>query len=461
MKAMKKLIVAIAACASIPGLAAVPIVSNVHMSQPSGTREVTITYNLDAAAVVTLDVQTNATANAAVDDPGWTSIGGEAVWNAWGDVWKEVNAEGNASFSGTIKWRPDLSWPGKKILGHGARAKLTAWSLDNTPDYMVVDLTLDKAQDGFITYFPGVDFLPKSGYDQDGAAVTNNTAYKTTKLLMRKIMAAGVRWTMGSVDESGRGSNETTHGVTLTNNYYIGVFEVTQAQYKNIKNSTPANFQVDGGMRPVEKVKYADIRGNATYNWPADPNTSSFLGMLRDKTGLDFDLPSEAQWEFAARAGNGSGYWNDGSAYLDQYTDANLGKLGRYKENNPGGTSNATTLAPSDGGTAIVGSYAPSDWGLYDMHGNVAEWCLDWYAADITGIDGRVNIDPATPANTLSSTLSGNPAAGASRVVRGGKFQIAAGRCRSAWRSGRAPGENYIDVWGDLGFRVVCRAGLQ
>lgn len=459
MKATKKLIAAIAAAVAIPVMATVPTVSNVHMSQPSGTREVTITYNLDAAAVVTLDVQTNATANAAVDDPGWTSIGGEAVWNAWGDVWKKVNAEGNASFSGTIKWRPDLSWPDYRILGHGARAKLTAWSLDNTPDYMVVDLEVANS----VRYFPGADFLPKNGFDHAGAAVTNNPDYKTTKLLMRKIMAAGVRWTMGSTTvETGRQSgNEVTHGVTLTNNYYIGVFEVTQTQWKNIANSSPANFTVDGGMRPVEKVSYDNIRGNATYNWPAAPNTSSFLGKLRTKTGLDFDLPSEAQWEFAARAGNGSGYWNDGSAYKDQWTDTNLGKLGRYLSNTPGGSSNGTSLAPSAGGTAIVGSYAPSDWGLYDMHGNVMEWCLDWYVADITNLDGKVNIDPAAPANTLSSTLSGNPTAGSTRVVRGGAFEFYSHQCRPARRDGKSRSEIYYNVWGDLGFRVVCRAGLQ
>ena len=87
------------------------------------------------------------------------------------------------------------------------------------------------------------------------------------------------------------------------------------------------------------------------------------------------------------------------------------------------------------------------------MHGNVWEWCLDWYAADITGLDGKVNIDPATPANTLS----GNPASGANRVNRGGGWNYAAGYCRSAFRNGGTPTNRN----NDYGFRVVCTAGLQ
>ena len=435
--------------------AAVPEISGVTMVQDD-MRRVTITYTLaDAPAVITLDVQTNVTGDV------WASIGGEAVWNAMGDVWKKVGdglTEGQ-SLGGTITWRPDHSWPDHKIADGGARAVVTAWALDNTPDYMVVDLAAANT----VRYYPAVDFLPGSELGQTGA-ITNNPAYKTSQLVMRKIMASGVEWTMGSAsgETQRNATRETAHRVTLTNNYYIGVFEVTQAQWKNIAtNSTiAANFTVDGDMRPMEKVCYNEIRNaanttteNASYNWPNDPNPSSFLGLLRSKTGLDFDLPTEAQWEFAARAGHGSGYWNGGTAVKNNDTDANLALLGRYAKNNPGGTSATTTLAPSAGGTAIVGSYAPSDWGLYDMHGNVWEWCLDWYADDITGIDGKVNIDPTTPANTLS----GNPASGASRVRRGGSWDFAAGYCRPAYRIGNTPtSRNY-----SFGFRVLCSAGLR
>ena len=192
----------------------------------------------------------------------------------------------------------------------------------------------------------------------------------------------------------------------------------------------------------------AEITG---YSWPNDPNPVSFLGLLRLKTGLDFDLPSDAQWEFAARAGHGSGYWGDGSKVLNTDTDANLNKLARYRGDNPGGTSATTSTAPTAGGTAIVGSYKPNSWGLYDMHGNVWEWCLDWYEDDVSAHGGDVNISLSTPANTLSG------AAGANRVIRGACWYHFAGRNRSAHRSSD-PGTNR-DRYD--GFRVVCTAGLR
>ena len=372
-----------------------------------------------------------------------------------GDVWKRVEIG-----SHTITWHPDHSWPDHKIADGGARAVVTAWALENTPDYMVVDLGVANS----VYYYPSVDFLPGSEIGQKNAVV-NNTAYKTTKLLMRKIMARGVTWTMGSAaGETQRNSQtpsvdvEKPHGVTLTNNYYIGVFEVTQAQWKNITPTSTATpqFTAEAAMRPMERVSYNEIRNSASatantaYNWPANPNASSFLGLLRAKTGLDFDLPTEAQWEFAARAGNGSGFWSDGSAIKNTDTDANLNNLARYSSNH-GGSSTTSTLAPSVGGTAIVGSHKPNSWGLYDVHGNVWEACLDWYANDITALDGKVNINPSNSAQTLSG------ATGSGRVRRGGSWYHVAGNCRPAHRTSAAPdGQN-----ADAGLRVVCRAGLE
>ena len=464
---IKQLTLAAIAATTGAAMAAIPEVSNVTMEQAQN-RRVTITYQLaDAPAVVTLDIQTNANTSAAADDPGWTSIGGQIICNARGDVWRTVGnglAEGQ-TFSGTITWQPDQTWTGAdgngfKIAANGARARVTAWPLDNTPDYMAVDVSA-AAQPGTQTYYPAADFVP--------GGVTNGL-YKTTMLLMRKVMAKDVKWTMGSttLETKRNATREATHQVKLDGNYYIGVYEVTQAQWDLIQPSRLApsyfNNAADRAMRPVEQVCYNEIRNaansttaNAAYNWPNDPNPSSFLGKLRTKTGIDdFDLPSEAQWEFAARAGNGDTKWGDGSGILNADKDENLDLLGRY-ERDGGKVQNGTSYANparscgATNGTAIVGSYAPNAWGLYDMHGNVWEWCLDWYADDITAHGGKVNIDPATPANTLSG------ASGARRVIRGGCWDTAAGNCRPAYRYNSPPTirNQYI------GFRVLCSAGLQ
>ena len=436
---------AAATSAALPLFAAVPEVTGVTMTQATD-RLVTISYTLsDAPAVVTVDIQTNMTGNA------WESIGGEAVWNAMGDVWKRVETG-----SRTITWHPDHSWPDHKIADGGARAVVTAWALENTPDYMVVDLAAANS----VYYYPAADFLPGSEMGQKGA-ITNNPAYKTSKLVMRKIMSRGVTWTMGSAagETQRTAEREAAHPVTLTNNYYIGVFEVTQAQWKNSTATNTARFTVDGAMRPMEQVCYNEIRNasvntrnaNVSYDWPADPNPSSFLGLLRTKTGLDFDLPSEAQWEFAARAGNGSGFWGDGSEVLNSDADANLNNLGRYLGNNPAGTSDSPALAPAAGGTAIVGSYAPNAWGLYDMHGNVFELCLDWYERDLTAYGGRVNIDTSASAKTLSG------GDGQWRVIRGGNWYYGAARSRSAFRDGTGADTRVYYT----GFRLACTAGLR
>ena len=431
-----------------------PSVSGVTMTQ-AFDRKVTINYTLaDGPAVITLDVQTNATPNAAADDPGWTSIGGEAIWNAAGDVWKKV--EGDTTH--TITWRPDQSWPGHKITGNGARAVVTAWATNNTPDYMVVDLEVANS----VRFYPAVEFLPKASFKQEGAAITNNSAYKKTALVMRKIEAAGIEWTMGStsVETQRNAAREGTHKVEFADNYYIGVFEVTQTQWQKITGYNPSNFTAENAMRPVEKVSYTDIRqGQGTAStaasatagvYPAAPYGNSFLGKLRTTTGIDFDLPSEGQWEFAARAGHYSGYWNDGSAVLNADTDANLAKLGRYK-NNGGGTAGTTTLAPSAGGTAIVGSYAPNTWGLYDTAGNTWELCLDWFEDNITANGGAVNIDLSVPAKTLSG------ASGANRARRGGCWSTVAGACRATSRSYSGPSKRSNGI----GFRVASPVGIQ
>ena len=459
-----------------------PVVSSCTMVQNSGGRTVTIKYAFEdntIPAVVTLDVKTNVTGRATANESDWVSIGGEHIWNAQGAVWRKVTeADVGSDGKFTITWDPTYSWTGKNGKGFtvdAARVCVTAWPLDNTPDYMVVDISAG-AEPGTQRYYPSVDFLPGSEPGQKGA-VTNNTAYRLTSLLMRKIMAKGITWTMGSTDQEKlrTAAREGTHQVTLGNNYYIGVFEITQSQWAQIQleRSAPSWFSKPGecAMRPVECVSYNEIRNNDgtsradddAYNWPHAPNPKSFLGLLNARTGLLFDLPSEAQWEFAARAGNGTTKWGDGSPMQDNNNDSNLAKIGRYYKNggetvgNNFGTYGGGLAYGPEAGTAYAGMYLPNDWGLYDMFGNIAEWCLDYFEENIAAYGGNVNVHPSDGTKYYSGgTPSADVTWGAYRIVRGGGFGTEASGCRPASRNNKGQQLRY-----DIGFRVVCPAGLE
>ena len=152
----------------------------------------------------------------------WASIG---VWNvapgvsSGSDAYRKVTGAGTH----TITWRPYRSWPAAdgtgSIAGGKIRAVVKAWALDNPPDYMVVDIS-EKAKPNTWRYYPDAESVP--------GGVTNNAAYRKTALLMRKILAKDVTWTMGSIGEDGRNTNETSRVVALTNDYYMAVFETTQ-----------------------------------------------------------------------------------------------------------------------------------------------------------------------------------------------------------------------------------------
>ena len=253
--------------------------------------------------------------------------------------------------------------------------------------------------------------------------------YKTRKLALRRIEAGS--FMMGKDGDY----NNPAHQVTLTQPFYIGVFQVTEYQYRLVMGNVPDQSN-SSLMRPVVGIG-ATIRGTSIGDgWPKsmDVDADSFLGKLRQKTGHSgFELPTEAQWEYACRAGTTSDYNNGGSSISD------LNTLGRYKGNAYDGRGGY-----SDGRT-VVGSYAPNRWGLYDMHGNVFEWCADrcdWVASD--GIDLSVSVDPKGREN------------GAYRVCRGGSATYGADECRSYYRNGDA-----FQYDGDrFGFRLACSPGL-
>ena len=264
--------------------------------------------------------------------------------------------------------------------------------------------------------------------------ITKDTC-RTTELWLRLVLPG--TFMMGSPEtEEGRQSDEQQHQVRLTRPYYIGVFEVTQKQWMLISGIASAIYFA-GDCRPVDSVSYKMVRGtNLGLQWPNEVavDADSFLGTLNRKTSLKFDLPTEAQWEYACRAGTTSTLNNDGSGAND------MRQLGRYSENLDDGHE-------SYGEHTKVGMYLPNAWGLYDMHGNVREWCRDHYLASLATTD---TVDPVGSDNT-----------GATCVFRGGFWHSFNWKdCRSAERSSASTGKtNDGDYWrekGCYGFRLVC-----
>ena len=225
----------------------------------------------------------------------------------------------------------------------------------------------------------------------------------------------------------GGASDERQHRVTLTQDCFMGIFPVTQRQWELVMGNNPSGCKKAGPGAPVELVSYDDICGvNRLWPGSADVAPGSFLGKLRERTNLaGFDLPTEAQWEYACRAGTLTALNSDKDLTSSNNVCPNLDEVGWYK-----GNSGATTHR--------VGQKRPNAWGLYDMHGNVWEWCRDRY--DSYGDEAT---DPVGPAK------------GGKRVARGGGWRDDAKHCRSAVRSSR----DYYVGSADLGFRLVFLPG--
>ena len=295
-----------------------------------------------------------------------------------------------------IVWDSAADWPG----GHSSEFTVaaTAEAKENWPRYLVVDLNT------------GVITTSSAGPD-----LSEDTC-RTTELWLRRIQKG--TFTMGSPDtEVGRFSSETQHQVTLTEDFYIGVFPITQKQFFLVYGSNPSNYQ--GDTRPVEKINYGILRGESKgAGWPSsnEVDEDSFLGKLRAKTGRDFDLPTEAQWEYACRAGTTTAL-NTGKNLTWPSQDSAMDEAGRYLSNQKDGRGGYSEHTK-------VGSYLPNAWGLYDMHGNVRECCLDWYQKDL--------------GNSAVTDPKG-PATGTDRSDRGGSFFFYAQHCRSATRNKLSP----------------------
>jgi sulfatase modifying factor 1 len=201
--------------------------------------------------------------------------------------------------------------------------------------------------------------------------------------------------------------NETQHRVTLTRGFYLGIHAVTQSQWKAVMGNNPSRFK--GKQRPVEQVSWEDCQ--------------AFCTRLSQVTGKRFGLPTEAEWEYACRAGTTTPFH---FGYTITPDDANYDDSLSYRDGVPGVCRK---------GTACVGSFPPNAWGLFEMHGNVWEWCQDSYGPYSNGN----LIDPLNVDNSNA------------RVARGGSWGLRTDSCRSATRANVKPSSHLINI----GFRIA------
>jgi formylglycine-generating enzyme required for sulfatase activity len=232
---------------------------------------------------------------------------------------------------------------------------------------------------------------------------------------------------MGSPSsESGRDDDdEMQHRVTLTRGYWLGKYEVTQGQWQAVMGNNPSSFKNAGSNAPVEQVTWEDAQAFCR------KLTQKERAVGRLPSGYEYTLPTEAQWEYACRAGATTAYgWGNEEGGLYQY--------GNYCDSSNTDGLDWQDKSHNDGydKTAPVGRYKPNAWGLYDMHGNVWEWCYDWY-------DGKNSSGAITDPK--------GPASGTYRVFRGGCWLNYSDGCRSADRSCFAPSDRCYN----LGFRLA------
>lgn len=235
-------------------------------------------------------------------------------------------------------------------------------------------------------------------------------AYRNIIGMTFALIPAGT-FTMGSPpNEPGRYEDETRHQVTISRPFYMQTTEVTQGQWKAVMEINPSSFRSCGNDCPVEQVSWNDAQ--------------EFIRRLNQRKGTDKHcLPTEAEWEYACRAGT--------------TTPFNTGNCLSRDQANYCGDSPLTGCQRGNFSveTVCVASYSPNAWGLYDMHGNVWEWCQDFYEARASG-DA---IDPVGPSK------------GSQRVLRGGGYFDSARRNRAATRGKASP----IFKASPVGFRLA------
>ena len=309
---------------------------------------------------------------------------------------------------------------------YGINNRINCWDQTNTRwrvDYLEYSFTNSAVTDEIWTADGKNKAAPAAKLPQaDAAAFGDLPAAKPSGetmdladgVKMKLVLIPAGKFIMGSPnDEPGRCDNEGPQRVvTISKPFYMGVFEVTQDQYKAVMGK-PA--QARSPNHPAEQINWSEA--------------DAFCKALSKKTGKAVRLPTEAQWEYACRAGTTTRFpfGND---------DKDLGDYAWFLKN-----FKKIAKAGHDGNPCPPGEKKPNAWGLYDMNGNVWEWCSDWYA------DSYVEGEATDPHG---------PKIGQAHVLRGGSWGCPAAECRSASRWIGSYGD--IQDTGTIGFRVVCEA---
>ena len=350
----------------------------------------------DDPGIVTFSVETNA------EDGAWIPLGGDILRSVSGTANCLVRAPGPQR----IEWRAYRDMPDVQLAPGRLRVSLRAWATNAPPAWMSVGLESPST----VNYYADEAALPFP---------PTNRIWKTDMMLLRRIPAAFVEWRMGvAAQENGSRQNgwdwtrETGHRVTLTRDYYIAIYALTQYQYVKITGkSNPSHFQdtcAECGddedavaTRPVESVSYAD----------AVTSGSGPVERLRAMTGIaSFNVPTGAEWEYACHGGSSHALYSGKELESVGYStfSANLGELAWH-----GSESENPALGNAHAHTHPVGLKIPNAYGLYDMLGNVEERTRDWFRTDL-GADDVVDPEEITqtdaPAHATYGGHWGRPA---------------------------------------------------
>ena len=354
-----------------------------------------------------------------------TAAGGEKTLCATTFVTEPI---ATAGVTNRVVWNLGADYPNFKATDFKVTVTATPFS-GTTPVYLVVDLSEGSGAEKWPVRYTTTPPAHVRG--------ATNEVCQTTELWLRRIPAG--------TDVLGEGTTGTTsgyvhlpqHTVVLTQPFYCAIFETTEKQYERMNGSywSSGNYSSEysddqfRNARPVRQISHNFIRG---LSWPNNITASGVIQKLRSKTGLDgFDIPTEAQWEYACRAGT------DGQCY------DTLSKIARYLDNRDSG---------QEGGlTAVAGTYLPNAWGLYDMIGNVSECCRD---RGLSAISQYVPQYGGTYTNPIGPTSSQQ--ANSTFVVRGGSHKNSSTYLPAPYRMNKA---NALSNYDDIGFRVVMVVG--